>query len=101
MANTEDPKVARPTGKNYPLIGVFNGNPDVLEAIRAVLSDAGLNVVIGYIDDLKRGHVDFIQWLEHHDPKVLIYDVGAPFEVRRIAPDINAYEILGKPFDLG
>lgn len=111
-------------------VAVFNASDDVVELLRMVIEQAGLVVVTGHIDDIKRGKLDLQTFVEQHDPKVIVYDVAPPYErtwaflqhlrsqpplkgrqfvltttnlarVREaVGPAENVYEIVGKPFDL-
>ncbi len=62
------------------IIAIFNSNPEVIELIRASLQQAGMQAVMAHIDDLKRGRVDMIQFVEEHEPDVIVYDVAPPYD---------------------
>jgi CheY-like chemotaxis protein len=111
-------------------VAVFNTNDDVVELLRMVIEQAGFAVVTGHIDDIKRGQLDLQTFVEQHDPKVIVYDIGPPYDrswtflehlrnrpplqgrqfvltttniarVREaVGPAENVFEIVGKPFDL-
>jgi DNA-binding NarL/FixJ family response regulator len=97
--------------------------------LRTVLETEGLHTVSGQITDLKKGELDFIAFIEHHRPAVIVYDISPPYEtnwtflrlVRSAEPAQNcrfvltttnkpvldnlvgeteAIEIIGKPYDL-
>jgi CheY-like chemotaxis protein len=112
------------------LVAVFNTNDDVVELLRILLEDAGHIVVSAQVDAIKRGHVDLEQFVGHHRPEVVLYDIAPPYErqwaflnhmrripilqdipfvltstnsarVRELAKaDEKIYEIIGKPYDL-
>lgn len=62
------------------IIAIFNTSPEVLELVRESLQQAGFQAVIAYIDDLKRGRLDMIQFVEEHQPDVIVYDVAPPYD---------------------
>src|ERR1700760_759973 len=65
---------------NARIIAIFNTSPEVLELVRESLEQAGFQAVIAYIDDLKRGRLDMIQFVEEHNPDVIVYDVAPPYD---------------------
>src|SRR5205814_8696473 len=62
------------------IIAVFNTNPEVLDLVRESLQSAGYATVVAQIDDLKRGRVDMIQFIDEHEPDVIVYDIGPPYD---------------------
>jgi DNA-binding response OmpR family regulator len=116
--------------KPFPTVAIMNGSAELMDTLTTLFEMEGYNTASIHIDDVKRGHVDFICWLDRHDPQIVIYDVGAPFEenlnflklletsgkmkgrclivtttnlkaFRQVADrPANVHEILGKPFDL-
>jgi CheY-like chemotaxis protein len=62
------------------IIAIFNTNPEVLELVRESLQQAGFQAVIAHIDDLKRGRLDMIQFVEEHKPDIIVYDVAPPYD---------------------
>jgi two-component SAPR family response regulator len=36
--------------------------------------------VQAHVDDIKRGRIDFLNFLETHDPQVIIWDVPPPYD---------------------
>ena len=62
------------------IIAIFNTNPEVLELVRESLQQAGMQAVVAHIDDLKRGRIDMIQFVEEHKPDVIVYDVAPPYD---------------------
>jgi CheY-like chemotaxis protein len=72
----EVPDLARPP----TVVAIFNTNPEVLDLVREALQDAGYATVVAHIDDLKRGRIDMIQFVEEHKPHVIVYDVAPPYD---------------------
>lgn len=62
------------------IIAIFNTSPEVLELVRESLQQAGFQAVVAYIEDLKRGRLDMIQFVEEHNPDVIVYDVAPPYD---------------------
>ena len=68
-------------GAKSPTIGVINSNEDTTEMLRACLQGAGFSsVVIGHVTEIKRGQTDFLRFLETHDPRIFVWDIGIPYE---------------------
>ena len=115
---------------NPPTIAVINSNQDTTEMLREVLQRSGFSsVVIGHVTEIKRGQLDFLQFVDTHDPKVVVWDIGIPYEEnwrfvhvimstdrmkgrrfvltttnKRVLDDLvgptDTIEIIGKPYDL-
>ena len=62
-----------------PVVAVVNTNPDLVELLKARIEAAGLVVLVLHIADIRAG-LDLKAVLSQHDPKVIVYDVVAPFE---------------------
>jgi CheY-like chemotaxis protein len=71
-------KVADPARKI--VVAIFNTNPEVLDLVREALQDAGYATVVAHVDDLKRGRIDLVQFVEQHHPDVIVYDVAPPYD---------------------
>ncbi|HME96573.1 MAG TPA: hypothetical protein VKN16_20430 [Methylomirabilota bacterium] len=120
------PAIARPV---KPIIAVFNSSSDTVDMLRTVLEQEGYHTVPGHITDLKKGELDFVDFIEHHRPAVIVYDISPPYDtnwtflrlVRSSQPaqsarfvltttnkpalddlvgPTEAIEIIGKPYDL-
>lgn len=130
-ADTSGPEVPSPATARAikPIIAVFNSSSDTVEMLRTVLEQEGFHTVPGHITDLKKGELDFVDFIEHHRPAVIVYDISPPYEtnwtflklVRSSQPaqaarfiltttnkpvldelvgETEAIEIIGKPYDL-
>ena len=62
------------------IVAIFNTNPEVLDLVREALQGAGYATVVAHIDDLKRGRIDMIQFVEEHQPDAVVYDVAPPYD---------------------
>ncbi len=62
------------------IIAIFNTSAEVLELVRESLQQAGFQAVVAHIDDLKRGRLDMIAFVEEHKPDVIVYDVAPPYD---------------------
>ena len=62
------------------VVAIFNTNPEVLDLVREALQDAGHATVVAHVDDLKRGRIDLVQFVEQHRPDVIVYDVAPPYD---------------------
>jgi DNA-binding NarL/FixJ family response regulator len=130
-ADTSGPEAAATAtaAASKPIIAVFNSSSDTVEMLRAVLEQQGFHTVSGHIADLKKGELDFVDFIKHHRPAVIVYDISPPYDtnwrflrlVRSSQPaqgarfiltttnkpvlddlvgDNDALEIIGKPYDL-
>ena len=62
------------------VVAIFNTNPEVLDLVRESLQDAGYATVVAHVDDLKRGRIDLVQFVEQHHPDCIVYDVAPPYD---------------------
>jgi DNA-binding response OmpR family regulator len=124
--------LAFPTPAPKPCaVALFNASDDTVEMVLRMLSASGIHGLAGcHFADLKKGHVDFVQFLATHDPRVVIFDISPPYaenwqffhtlrDVKAmegrglvltttnkprldevIGADSTAIEIVGKPYDL-
>lgn len=112
-----------------PVVAIVNTNPDLIELLKTRIESAGFIVLMLHIADIRSG-LDIEAVLREHDPRVIVYDVVAPydrswrfmdhlrtsasFEGRRfvltcanerrlkevVGTDDTVYEIVGEPSDL-
>lgn len=113
------------------VVAVFNTSPDTVDVLRVVLEHAGFVVVSAYTYELRDGEVDLDAFCRQHAPRIVIYDIAIPYDanwrlflqirssaalkgcefvvttthaahVAKLAgPDVELFEIVGKPYDLG
>jgi DNA-binding NarL/FixJ family response regulator len=112
-----------------PVVAIFNSSEDTVELLRTALDDEGFHTVVGHISELKRGELDLIDFIEHHAPTVIVYDISPPYDqnwtflrlvrsagplkarrfvitttnkpaLERLVGETEAIEIIGKPYDL-
>jgi DNA-binding NarL/FixJ family response regulator len=112
-----------------PIIAVFNSSDDTVEMLRTALEAHGLHTVSGHIGELKKGELDFVSFVEHHRPAVILYDISLPYDTNwnflklvrssqpaqqcrfvltttnkpaldKLVGETDALEIIGKPYDL-
>ena len=111
-------------------VAVFNASDDTVEMLKTLLSESGYRAVSGEVDEVKSGKLDFIAFMETHNPDAVIWDIAPPYDrnwnffklLRTIGPlagraiilttthkehldalaghDTGAIEIVGKPYDL-
>ena len=63
-----------------PVVAVFNSNDDTVELIRAWFEDAGIVVVSAHLDEVKRGSVDLMSFVDQHKPAAVVFDIAPPYE---------------------
>ena len=109
-------------------VAIINSSEDTVTLLRTVFEHAGFQTVGGHVPDIRAGRVDFLQFLESHDPAAIVYDVAMPYaenwnvlkmlqDMERmrgralivtttnkraldaIVGDTDAIEIVGKPYE--
>ena len=112
-----------------PTIAVFNSSDDTVELLRTALEAEGFQTVAGHIPDVKKGELDLIDFVNHHTPAVILYDISPPYDanwrflrlvrsseslkkhqfvltttnkpaLEQLVGQTEALEIIGKPYDL-
>ena len=68
------------THGRMPMVAVINSSEDTIEMLRVLLQQEGWETVSAHVDDIKRGRTDLVEFLETHDPRVVIYDVPPPYD---------------------
>ena len=111
-------------------VAIFNASDDTVAMLSVLLSEAGYRVVSGQVDEVKSGAMDFIAFMDTHQPDAIIWDIAPPYDrnwtffklLRSIGPLANraivltttstehlesvagkqtgAIELVGKPYDL-
>jgi DNA-binding NarL/FixJ family response regulator len=63
-----------------PVVAIFNSNDDVVEMLRFALERTGMVVVSGHIHEIKRGEQRLSDFVQEHDPAVILYDLVPPYD---------------------
>jgi CheY-like chemotaxis protein len=109
---------------------IFNTSPDLIDVVRHAFEPAGIVVVSVLTYQIREAHVDLENFLNQHNPDVVVYDIAPPYDAnwqlflhirslqamqgRKIVitamnkkqvetlagRDETIYEIVGKPYDL-
>lgn len=83
-----------------PVVAVINTNPDLIELLKARIEAAGFVVLVLHIADIRRG-LDLAAVLAEHDPKVIVYDVVAPYQRNwRLLQHLRETTLQGRQFVL-
>ena len=112
-----------------PVVAIMNTSEDIVELLASQFQDQGWQPVKTHITDVKRGNENFIEFIEQHEPRAILYDIAPPYEenwnflklimsssvvagrrfvltttnkaaLERMVGPTDAIEILGKPYDL-
>ena len=112
-----------------PTVAIFNTSEDTVEALRVFFEQQGFGTVSAHIDEIKRGEIDFVDFVKSHDPQAVVYDIAPPYDhnwtflkllrdtgvmhrrpvvvttthkanLERLVGPTDALEIIGKPYDL-
>jgi hypothetical protein len=62
-----------------PVVAILNTNPDVVELLKARIEAAGFVALVLHIAEIRAG-VDLEAIVRQRDPRVVVYDVVAPYE---------------------
>ena len=112
------------------VVAIFNTSPDTVDMLRIIFERAGFVVVSAFTYELRDGEVDLEAFCRQHHPEIVVYDIALPYDanwrlflhirdsealrsarfvitttheahVRKLAgPDVELFEIVGKPYDL-
>lgn len=83
-----------------PVVTVINTNPDLIELLKARIEAAGFVVLVLHIADIRQG-LDLAAVLAEHDPKVIVYDVVAPYQRNwRFLQHLRETTLKGRQFVL-
>lgn len=63
-----------------PVVAIFNSNDDIVEMLRFALEQAGMIVVSGHVDAIRRGEQRLSDFVEEHNPAVILYDLIPPYD---------------------
>ena len=61
------------------VVAIVNTNPDMVELLKVRIEAAGFIVLILHVADIRSG-LDIETTVSQHDPRVVVYDVVAPYE---------------------
>jgi DNA-binding response OmpR family regulator len=62
------------------VVVLFNQTPDAVGPLARLLESAGFDVVSAAIPEVRNGRCDANGIMERHDPAVIVYDIGPPYE---------------------
>ena len=60
-----------PPARSKAVIAIFNASADTVGMLRTALEQQGFQTVGGHIPEVKRGELDFIEFVQHHRPAKL------------------------------
>lgn len=110
-------------------IAVMNSSKEVTDILSSILENEGFNVNTTYTHEFKGKQSNFDKFVNENNPEVIVYDIAVPYDenyklfkelstrssaknisfvltttnksaLDKIVGDINAHEIVGKPYDL-
>lgn len=115
--------------KEKPVVAVINSTADIVEILEICLQSEGFNTTGGLIPEFKRGQRNMLEFIEEHNPDLIIWDLAPPYEqnivflemiqdmkvmegrkwvftttnkaaLKQFSDKFKALEIIGKPMDL-
>lgn len=63
-----------------PVVAILNSNDDFVEMLRELLEKAGFVTVHAHVSEVRRGHLDLLNFIRQHDPSVIVYDLVPPYD---------------------
>jgi CheY-like chemotaxis protein len=110
-------------------VAIINSNEDTVDMLRISLEAAGMVTVSCHVTDIKRGKIDFQDFVRQHQPEAAVYDIAPPYEenwsffnllrttevarkmkfvltttnrdvLLKVCGECDPIEIIGKPYDL-
>ena len=67
--------------QSKPVVALFNASDDTADMFERMLAVSGVYRLIWcHLTDVKKGEVDFAQFLAQHNPHVVIFDISPPYE---------------------
>ncbi len=61
-------------------VAIFNSHTEFIDALRGALDREGVPTVTALLAEIQSGALDLVDFLETHDPQVIVYDLPRPFE---------------------
>jgi DNA-binding NarL/FixJ family response regulator len=61
-------------------VALFGSNTDAMLQLSKLLESAGFDVVSALIPDVCDGRCDIVSLMDGHDPAVVVYDIGMPYD---------------------
>jgi CheY-like chemotaxis protein len=74
------PSTLNPSAIPSPLIAVINNDPELINMLVSWFEAHGMRAISASLTDFRRGHEDFAAFVVKHDPKVIVLDVGMPYQ---------------------
>jgi hypothetical protein len=64
------------------VVALFNASDDTVDMVQKLLTEAGdgQSLIWCHFADLKRGVVDFVKYMDKHNPEVVIFDLSPPYD---------------------
>ena len=64
------------------VVALFNASDDTVDMVQKLLTDAGEGqaLIWCHFADLKKGVVDFVKYMDEHNPEVVIFDLSPPYD---------------------
>jgi CheY-like chemotaxis protein len=61
------------------VVAIFYSSEALVPLLRTMFEDAQYVAVLSHVDDVKRGHLDLVSFVQQHQPDVVVYDLIPPF----------------------
>src|SRR5688572_7076588 len=67
-------------GSSPSVVAILKSNDDLVEMMKTLIEKAGFTTVSGHVDEVRRGKLDLVNFVEQHDPRVIVYDLVPPYD---------------------
>jgi DNA-binding response OmpR family regulator len=61
------------------VVALFNASDDTIDMVQTLLT-AQQTLIWCHFADLKKGNVDFVEYMTTHNPEVVIFDLSPPYD---------------------
>jgi len=68
------------TPKSLPSVMILNSSQDTIDVLKVALEQEGFAIASAHVADVKKGELDLIEFVQEHQPDLIVYDIALPYE---------------------